>query len=176
MVEDVVNRELLLAVVVGIILFETDLVFGWLTMISGPVPVIFIMAIIIGIIAGKIGTALLSTLLTWVLGILIAVLMAPIVFVDYFTTEPSYFTLFVFVFIYSIRGMYSFTFEGDLIEVIVVGLLYLVVMIVITPIIYLFSFVFAVAGGVIGGVLRDSLAKKGTPAVQPTPPVSADIQ
>jgi hypothetical protein len=175
-VEDMVKRELILAVMVGIILFETDLVFGWLTMVSGPVPVIFIMAIIIGIIAGKIGDALLSTLLSWVLGILIAVLFAPIVFADYFTSEPSYFTLFLFVFIYSIRGMYNFTFEGNLVEVIVVGLLYLIVMIIVTPIIYLFSFVFAVAGGVIGRVLRDSLMEKEAPVEQPAAPASADLQ
>jgi hypothetical protein len=172
----VVTRELLLAVVVGIILFETDLVFGWLTMISGPIPVIFIMAVIIGIIAGKIGDALLSTLLSWLFGILIGAVMAPVVFVDYFTSEPSLFTLIVFVFIYSIRGMYAFTFEGDLVEVLVVGLLYLMVMIIVTPIIYLFSFVFAVAGGVIGRVLRDSLMKKGAPAAQPVTPTSTDLQ
>jgi hypothetical protein len=172
----VAKIELLLAVIVGIILFETDLVFGWLTMISGPVPVIFIMAIIIGIIAGKIGDALLSTLLSWIFGILIGVLLAPIVFADYFTTEPSYFTIFLFVFIYSIRGMYTFTFEGNLVEVIVVGLLYLIVMIIITPIIYLFSFVFAVAGGVIGRVLRDSLMKRGAPVAQPAVSSSAEPQ
>jgi len=144
-VEDVVSRDLVLAVIIGIIIFETDLVFGWLTMICGPVPVIFVMAIIIGIIAGKIGVALLSTLLTWVFGILIGVLMAPIVFVDFLDPDSSYLTLFLFVFIYSIRGMYSFTVEGNLVEVIVTGLLYILVMIIVTPIIYLFSFVFAVA-------------------------------
>jgi hypothetical protein len=168
--------ELLLAVIIGTILFETDLVFGWLTMISGPVPVIFIMAIIIGIIAGKIGDALLSTLLSWIFGILIGVLLAPIVFADYFTSEPSYFTIFLFVFIYSIRGMYTFTFEGNLVEVIVVGLLYLIVMIIVTPIIYLFSFVFSVAGGVIGRVLRDSLMKRGAPVAQPAVSSSAELQ
>jgi len=172
----VVSRDLVLAVIIGIIIFESDLVFGWLTMISGPIPVIFIMAIIIGIIAGKIGIALLSTLLTWVFGILLAVLIAPIVFVDYLASDSSYITLFLFVVIYSLRGMYSFTYEGNLVEVIVVGLLYLIMMIIITPIIYLFSFVFAVAGGVIGRVLRDSLMKKGAPTDQQSAPATTDPQ
>jgi hypothetical protein len=175
-VEDVVSRDLVLAIIIGIIIFESDLVFGWLTLVSGPIPVIFIMAVIIGIIAGKIGNALLSTLLTWVFGILIAVLMAPIVFADYFTSEPSYITLFLFVFIYSIRGMYSFTYEGNLVEVIVVGLLYLIMMLIITPLIYLFSFIFAVAGGVIGRVLRDSLMKKGAPMEQQSTPATTEPQ
>lgn len=171
-----VSRDLVLAVIIGIIIFESDLVFGWLTLISGPVPVIFIMAVIIGIIAGKIGAALLSTLLTWVFGILIAVLMAPIIFVDYLASDSSYITIFLFVLIYSIRGMFSFTYEGDLVEVIVVGLLYIIVMIIVTPIIYLFSFVFAVAGGVIGRILRDSLMKKEAPAPQQPAPATTEPQ
>ncbi len=171
-----VNRDLVLAIIIGIIIFETDLVFGWLTMICGPIPVIFIMAIIIGIIAGKIGVALLSTLLTWVFGILIAVLMAPIVFVDFLDPDSSILTLFIFVFIYSIRGMYSFTVEGNLVEVIVTGLLYILVMIIVTPIIYLFSFVFAVAGGVIGRILRDSLMKKEAPVPQQPAPATTEPQ
>ncbi|MDH4213510.1 MAG: hypothetical protein OEV85_06285 [Candidatus Thorarchaeota archaeon] len=171
-----VSRDLVLAVIIGIIIFETDLVFGWLTMVSGPIPVIFIMAVIIGIIAGKIGYALLSTLLTWVFGILIAILIAPMVFVDYLAPEQSYLTLFVFVVIYSLRGVYSFTYEGDLIEVIIVGLLYLVVMIIISPIIYLSSFIFAVAGGVIGRVLRDSLMKKEAPSPQQSAPATTEPQ
>ncbi|RDE13302.1 MAG: hypothetical protein C4K48_08710 [Candidatus Thorarchaeota archaeon] len=167
--------EFILATIVGVILFVSDLVFGWLTMISGPVPVIFTIAIIIGLIAGGLGLALLSTLASWVIGILIGALIGPFVMVDLIGTEQTFFSLFVFVFIYSIRGMFSFTYEGNIVEVLLVGLLYLVVMLVITPIVYALSFVFAAVGGVLGRVLRDSLKKKGETA-QPAAPASSDLQ
>jgi hypothetical protein len=134
------------------------------------------MAVIIGIIAGKIGDALLSSLLSWVFGILIGALIAPIVYAGLLAPDQSFISLLLFVFIYSLRGMYSFTYEGDIFEVLVLGLLYMVVMIIITPIIYLFSFVFAVAGGVIERVLRDCFVKKEIPTGQPATPTSADIQ
>ena len=166
--------EFILATIVGVILFVSDLVFGWLTMISGPIPVIFIMAIIIGVIAGGIGLALLSTLASWVIGILIGALIGPYVMVDLLGTEQAFFGLFVFVFIYSIRGMYRFTYEGDIVEVLIVGLLYLVVMLVITPIIYALSFVLAALGGILGKLIRKSLAKDGA-TTQPAVPTSSEL-
>ena len=171
-----VSRDLVLAVIIGIIIFETDLAFGWLTILCGPIPVIFIMAVIIGIIAGKIGAALLSTLLTWVFSISIGVLLIPIIYVNELAPDQSIFSLFLIVFFYSLRGMYSFTYEGDFFEVLIVGFLYIVVMLIVTPIIYLFSFVFAVAGGVIGRVLRDSLMKKEAPVPQQPDPTTTDPQ
>jgi len=170
-----VKWEFILATVVGVILFVSDLVFGWLTMISGPIPVIFIMAIIIGIIAGGIGLALLSTLASWVIGILIGALIGPFVIVDLLGTEQTFFGLFVFVFIYSIRGMFSFTYEGNIVEVLLLGLLYLIVMLVITPIIYALSFVLAALGGILGKLLRKSMENEGEMA-QPAAPKSSDLQ
>ncbi len=167
--------ELILATIVGVILFVSDLVFGWLTMFLGPIPVIFIVAIIIGVIAGGIGLALLSTLASWAIGIVIGALIAPVAFDDFFTSEPTFFSLLFFVFIYSIRGMYNFTYEGDIVEVLIVGLLYLVVMIVITPIIYLLSFVLAALGGILGKLLRKSLNKEGETA-QPATPAPSNLQ
>ncbi len=167
--------EFMLATVVGIVLFVSDLVFGWLTMVSGPIPVIFIMAIIIGVIAGGVGLALLSTLASWVLGILIGALIGPYVLIDLLGTDQTFFGLFVFVFIYSVRGLFSFTYEGNIVEVLLLGLLYLVVMLIITPIIYALSFVLAAFGGILGKLLRKSLGKEEE-TTQPAAPVSSSLQ
>jgi hypothetical protein len=162
----VVNRALIISVVVGIILFLSDLAFGWLTLLSGPIPVIFIMAIIIGAIAGTYGEALVSTMVTWIVGILIGILIAPIIFADFLNPDQTYLGLFIFVFIYSLRGTYTWTFEGNIVEIIVVGLVYLLVMLIVTPVIYLFSFAFSAIGVVIGKFIRSRTS--GSP-VEPMP-------
>ena len=74
-----VSRMMLIAIIVGITLFVSDLVFGWMTFLSGPIPVIFVMTIIVGIIAGQVGDAVKATFLTWLLGILLSSLLAPII-------------------------------------------------------------------------------------------------
>jgi hypothetical protein len=167
--------EPILAIIVGLALFLSDLAFGWLTMISGPIPVIFVMAIIIGIIAGGIGKALLCTLVSWAFGLLIGALTAPIILADVVSPSQDFFTLFIIVFLYSLRGMYSFTYEGNIVEVIVMGLLYLVVMLIITPIIYLMSFIFSALGGYIGIVIRRSRSKPEE-TTQPAAQATADIE
>jgi hypothetical protein len=167
--------EPILAIIVGLALFLSDLAFGWLTMISGPIPVIFIMAIVIGIIAGGIGKALLCTFVSWVFGLLIGALIAPIILADILSPGKDFLTLFIIVFLYSLRGMYSFTIEGNIVEVIVTGVLYILLMLIITPIIYLVSFVFSAIGGYIGIVIRRSRSKPKE-TTQPATQAPVDIQ
>ncbi|MHA2284410.1 MAG: hypothetical protein ACXABZ_00945 [Candidatus Thorarchaeota archaeon] len=49
------RRDVAIAIAVGVFLFLSDLMFSWMTFFTGRIPVIFIMAIIIGIIAGNFG-------------------------------------------------------------------------------------------------------------------------
>ncbi|TFH04644.1 MAG: hypothetical protein E4H14_14305 [Candidatus Thorarchaeota archaeon] len=105
-----VKLEFLLSIIVGLGLFLSDFIFGWLTFLSGPIPVIFIIAIIIGIVAGTHGGAIGATMITWISGILIGVLIAPIVFVDILNPDQTLLGLFIFVFLYSVRGFYSLTY------------------------------------------------------------------
>ena len=157
-----VKLELSLAIIVGISLFLTDLVFGWLTFISGPIPVIFIMAIIIGIVAGTNKDAIISTMVAWIGGIGIGILIAPIVFVDILNPDQTLLGLILFIPMYSLRGMFAWTVEGNIIEIMVLGLVFFLVMLIITPVIYLFSFVFSVIGAVIGKLIRKRRSASGT--------------
>ena len=164
-----VKLEYILSIIVGISLFLTDLVFGWLTFLSGPIPVIFVMAIIIGIVAGTNKAALSTTFLSWIGGIGIGILIAPIVFVDIMNPDQTLLGLVLFIPIYSLRGTFAWTFEGNIVEIMVVGLVLLVVMLILTPIIYLFSFVFSVIGALIGKYIRKQRSVSGNdyqPGVQ----------
>ena len=171
-----VKLEFLLAIIVGLVIFLTDLIFGWLTFLSGPIPVIFIIAIIIGFVAGTHAGAVGATMITWIGGILIGVLIAPIVFVDTLNPDQTLLGLFLFVFIYSVRGFYTFTYEGNIIEVLVVGLIYFIVMLIVTPVLYLISFAFVPIGVVIGKFIRRRVGgrpEKQIPVVQETPVIQS---
>lgn len=163
-----VKLEFLLAIIVGLAIFLTDFIFGWLTFLCGSIPVIFVIAIIIGLVAGNHASAIFATLITWIGGIGIAVLITPLVFADTMNPEQTFIGLFLFVFIYSVRGVYDFTFEGTIIEGIVVGLGMLIVVLVVTPVLYLFSFAFAPIGVVIGKFIR---RRVGGRSVDPSPAV-----
>ena len=171
-----VKLEFLLSIIIGLAIFLTDLICGWLTFLSGPIPVIFIIALIIGLVAGTHGGAVGATMITWIGGILIGVLIAPIVFVDILNPDQTLLGLFIFVFLYSVRGFYTLTYEGNIVEVLVVGLVYLIVMLIVTPVLYLFSFAFAPIGVVIGKFIRGIVGKrpvKQSPVVQETPVIQS---
>jgi len=173
----VVKLEFFLAIIVGLTVFLTDFVFGWLTFLSGPIPVIFIMAIIIGLVAGTHPGAVFATLITWIGGILIGILIAPIVFADIMNPDQTLLGLFLFVFIYPLRGFYTLSYEGNIVEVLVVGLVYLIMMLIVTPVLYLISFAFAPIGVVIGKFIRrrvgGRLAKPSPPVAQETPVIQS---
>ena len=171
-----VKLEFLLSIVVGLGLFLTDFIFGWLTFLCGSVPVIFIIALIIGLIAGSHSGGIFATMITWIGGISIGILITPIVFADLMTPETNILGLFLFVFIYSVRGVYDLSFEGNIIEVFVVGIGMLIVVLVLTPVLYLFSFAFAPVGVVIGNFIRKRVGGRSVeqpPVVQETPVIQS---
>lgn len=148
------NRELLLAVIVGIVLFLSDFTTSWLTSLSAHIPVIFIMAIIIGIIAGKHTDGLFATGLTWVISIPLGMLITPLVYSEYVSQDTTLFGLFLFVPIWTLRGTFNFQLEGNVIEALVTGLVLLMIIILLAPAIYVTSLIFGLLGGWIGHVLR----------------------
>jgi len=168
----VVKIDFVLSIIIGLAIFLTDLAFGWLTYLISPIPVIFIIAIIIGIIAGTHGDAVIATMLTWIGGIVLGMMLAPIIFAEFWNPEQTLLGTFIFVFIYSVRGFYRFESFDTLLELLVVGLLQLLVALIITPVLYLVSFAFAPVGVLIGKFIRTRTSGKRAnrkPEPQQTP-------
>ena len=153
-----VRREFVLAIVVGVVLFITDLAFGWLTFLTGPFPMIFIIAIVVGIVAGRIGDAVLATFLTWVIGILLGCLFAPIIFAELWSDDVFLPLTPLIVMLWSTRGMFiDYEFEGTWVEAMAVAAGMFIIWLVLTPMLYLMSFVAAVIGGFIGKLIHQRL-------------------
>lgn len=162
------KRDFLLSIIIGLAIFLTDFAFSWLTFLCGPIPVIFIIAIIIGIVAGSHGEAVIATMITWICGILLGMLLAPIILAEFWNPDQTLLGTFLIVFFYSVRGFFTLTYEGNIIEVIVVGVLYILVMLIVTPILYLVSFAFAPIGVVIGKFIRKRMGGR-VPKQKPVP-------
>ncbi|MGY5873294.1 MAG: hypothetical protein RTV72_13675 [Candidatus Thorarchaeota archaeon] len=153
-----VSRMMLIAIIVGITLFVSDLVFGWMTFLSGPIPVIFVMTIIVGIIAGQVGDAVKATFLTWLLGILLSSLLAPIIFAEFWTDEVFLPFLPLIIMMWSTRGLIlDYQFEGNIFEALAVAVGLTIIWLVLTPMLYLFSFVVAAISGFIGKKIHERL-------------------
>jgi hypothetical protein len=161
------NRmKLLVATLVGLVLFLSDLSLGWLSFVSGPIPVLFTMAIIIGLVAGKMGDALLATLLTWILGIVLGSLLAPILLPGLWDDDVWVPMLPLIIMMWSVRSSFiSFEFEGTWVEAIAVAVGVFLVWLILTPILYGLSFLLAVVGGFIGSKLHERLG-----LIEPSPP------
>ncbi|TFG27014.1 hypothetical protein EU527_19065 [Candidatus Thorarchaeota archaeon] len=155
-----VGRDFLFAVLIGVCLFLSDFVTGWLTSISAGIPVIFIMAIIIGIIAGTVTNGLFATALTWIISIPLGILIAPVVLPEYIGPDADLFVLAIFVPLWALRGTFNYQSEGNFLETIIAGLGYLVIIIFIGPVIYVVSVTFGILGGVIGKLLRNVLKRE----------------
>ncbi len=163
-----VKIDLILSIIIGLVIFVSDLAFSWLTILCGRIPVIFVIAVIIGIVAGSHGDAVIATMITWIGGILIGMLLAPIIFVDILNPDQDFLVLFIFVLLFSVRGFYNFETLDTLLELIVIGFLQLIVALIITPILYLISFAFAPVGVLIGKLIRKGFSGKSTEQ-QPIP-------
>ncbi|MHA2227924.1 MAG: hypothetical protein ACXADL_01690 [Candidatus Thorarchaeota archaeon] len=157
------RRDVAIAIAVGVFLFLSDLMFSWMTFFTGRIPVIFIMAIIIGIIAGDVRDGAVSTLLAWVIGILTATLLTPIILAEFWEPDSSLLTMPFLIALWSLRGTFALEYEGSWVGGIVVAALALFVAIIATPLYYVFSLILGGVGGYIGRELRYRLATR-TPA------------
>lgn len=144
------DLRLLIPIVVGVTLFVTDYAIGWLTLISGPIPVIFIIAFIIGLLAGNVEDALGTTFVTIIIGIPLAALITPFIMSDIVVSEAALLILmFIVVPAYTMRGtitaLFGISLYGD-------GLfLHLMMAFTLYPI----MFVFSALGGKLGEYLRN---------------------
>ncbi|MGY5854901.1 MAG: hypothetical protein RTU92_15135 [Candidatus Thorarchaeota archaeon] len=164
-----VKRELLIAILVGVILFISDLVLGWMTFLTGPFPVIFVITIIVAIIAGRVGDAIWATFFTWLIGILIGCLFAPIIFAEFWTGEGFLPLLPLIIMMWSTRGLIiDYQFEGSIFEAMAVAAGLTIIWLVLTPMLYLMSFAVAAISGFIGKKVHERLGLTQTESSPPS--------
>jgi hypothetical protein len=78
-----------ITIVVGILLFIFNYAFSWLRLLLGPVPMVLIVAIIIGLMAQNVEDALWMTMAIWIVGTIVGAFMLPFVWSELFPSSNA---------------------------------------------------------------------------------------
>ncbi len=149
------QKEVLVASIVGIAMFITDLKFSWLSMYLGTIPGLFVIAFVVGVLATDIGGGLLSAFVALVGGVVISVAFFQYLYPELWSPETTLLGLLLFVPMYSLRNMFPDE-EMSLVEAITM----VVVLLVVTPIMYAISIGIGAIGGVVGRLLRERIIEQ----------------
>jgi len=84
------QKEVLVASIVGIAMFITDLKFSWLSMYLGTIPGLFVIAFIVGVLATDIGGGLLSAFVALVGGVVLSVAFFQYLYPELWSPEATY--------------------------------------------------------------------------------------
>lgn len=156
------KKQVPAAILVGIALFVLDFLYGWLTLLTGVFPMIFVIGFIVGLLAGGFNKAVGSMVLVLLIGLGIGFLLIPMVLEGIFDPDSIIFGQIFATMFWPIRGTYYSMFGVSGAE----AILGFIAIIFIAPLIYLLSLIAATLGGIIGGILQRQLtghASVGTP-------------
>jgi hypothetical protein len=145
-----VGKEPILVILIGVTLFVTDFVFGWMTFIFGRFPVVWAIALIVGILGGGVMKGIQRTVIVLIIGVALGSLFVPFIFAEESSEDVTLFGILLVAAIWPFRGTFAFEYEGNIIEELLVGFGMLVLMLVGTPLFYLISLGVAGIGGLIG--------------------------
>jgi hypothetical protein len=146
------QKEVLVASIVGIAMFITDLKFSWLSMYLGTIPGLFVIAFVVGVMATDIGGGLLSAFVALVGGVVVSVAFFQYLYPELWSPETTLLGILLFVPMYSLRNMFPDE-EMSLAE----ALTMLVILLVITPVMYVISIGIGAIGGLAGRLLRERI-------------------
>ncbi len=169
------SLRFLLAVIVGVVMFISDLSIGWLTALTGRFPVVIIMGFVIGLIAGRGLYAPLAAVISWVAGIVLSVLITMALYPGQIPPDATIDGLLITAAVMALRGTFDFEYEGPWIIALPVIIVYLVIILIVTPLLYLIGVGAAVVGGLVGHVIEKILQKSlQKPAASPPAPTTAE--
>ena len=151
------RTELLIAIVVGVFIFVTDFIYGWLTFLTGAFPVILVMAFIIGLIAGNGTKGILATTVSWAIGLGIGYIFAPILLADFMGPDTTELGIIFATLMWPLRGYYDSFNVDNIVQAI--GLI--IVSLFLTPMMYLLSLAVGGLGGVVGKFVRKRVSDTG---------------
>ncbi len=165
-------KKILFATIVGIILFITDMKFGWISFALGGVWTLFIIVFIVGILAGDISGGFIAGILTEVLGVGIFALIPEMILSPGITIEATDILSRMWL-VMALSLSYSTRFPDapvPWIETLVI----IILLILLAPLVYAMALIFGPFGGLIGRSIYPRIFKpEGTPirttAQQPQP-------
>jgi hypothetical protein len=171
-------KKVLFAIIIGLILFLTDMRFGWMSFVLGGVWTLLVIVLIVGILAGDISGGFVAAFLTELIGVVILALI-PEVFFPFITITATDFLVRMWL-VMSLSISYHTRFPDEPIPWIE-ELVIIVLLILLSPLVYAMSLLFALIGGLIGRLIHPRVFKpKGAPvrvpAQQPQPSVQPPPQ
>jgi hypothetical protein len=167
-------KKVLIAIIVGIILFMSDILFGWMSVNISGIWTIFIVMFIVGIIAGDISGGFVAAFLTELLSVLLLVLFPQILVPGATITATDLFGMMWLVMGLSLS--YHLRFPDEPVPWIE-AILIIALLIVLAPFVYAMALFFGPLGGLIGRFIHPRIFKpEGAPVrataqvPQPAPP------
>lgn len=156
-------KKVLLALIVGIILLITDILYGWISVFLGGVWTLFIIIFIVGILAGDISGGFLAGFLTELLGVGLLAMAPEIFFSEVTITATDIFSRMWLVMSLSIS--YSMRFPDEPIPWIE-GIVIIALLVVLAPFVYAMALFFGLLGGLIGRFIHPRVFKAKEVPVQ----------
>ncbi|MFX1604847.1 MAG: hypothetical protein ACFFDD_02965 [Promethearchaeota archaeon] len=159
-------KKVLFAIIIGLILFITDMLYGWISVALGGIWTLFILVLIVGILAGDISGGFIAGLLTEIIGVGLLAMSPAIFFPEVTITATDIFGRMWLVMSLSIS--YRMRFPDAPIPWIE-GIAIIVLLVVLAPLVYAMSLFFALFGGLIGRFIHPRVFKpKEAPAPVPS--------
>ncbi|MFW9767347.1 MAG: hypothetical protein ACFFF9_08220 [Candidatus Thorarchaeota archaeon] len=178
-------KKVLIAIIVGIILWMSDILYGWMSVNISGIWTIFIVMFIVGIISGDISGGFVAAFLTELLSILLLVLFPQILVPGATITASDLFGMMWLVMGLSLS--YSLRFPDEPVPWIE-GLVIIALLIILAPFVYAMALFFGLLGGIFGRFIHPRVFKpKGAstpiPSQQPQqappppqPPAPDEVQ
>ena len=160
------QKEVLVASIVGIAMFITDMKFSWLSMYLGTIPGLFVIAFVVGVLATDISGGLLSAFISLVGGVTVSAVFFQYLYPELWSPEATLSGGLMFIVLYSIRNMLPDR-EVSWVEAITM----IVILIVVAPIMYAISIGIGAIGGVVGRfgrkIVEERYFEKPMPSTKP---------
>ncbi len=167
-------KKVLIAMIIGLVLFITDMRFGWLSVHIGGVWTLFVIVFVVGLFAGDISGGFLAALLTELIGVLLLALIPALFFTEIVITATDILGRMWLVMALSLS--YSMRFPSAPVPWIE-GLVIILLLVALAPLVYLMALFFGLIGGLFGRFIHPLVFKsRGTQAPvqaqvsQPAPP------
>ena len=171
-------KKVLFAIIIGLILFLTDMLFGWMSFVLGGVWTLFVIVLIVGILAGDISGGFVAAFLTELIGVVILAII-PEIFFPFVTIAETNFLARMWL-VMSLSLSYHLRFPDEPIPWIE-GIVIIAILVLLSPLVYGMSLFFALIGGLIGRLIHPRVFKPKeapvrVPAQQPQPSVQPPPQ